>query len=315
MMAMEHAGATGLQLSKVGLGCNNFGMKIDESAAREVVSAALDAGITHFDTADMYGRGASEEILGKCLAGHVDDVVIATKFGNRMGKGPYATGASRKRIARSCEDSLRRLGVEAIDLYYVHTPDPLTPIAETVGALRDLITQGKVRYAAVSNFAAWQVADLAHVARELGAPPFAVNQIEWSLLSRDVERETVPVSERFGLGVVPYFPLASGMLTGKYQRGVAYPEGSRLAALPFFGAIGSDRNFDLVEALTGFAAARGRTLLELALSWLACQRSVSSVLVGATSAEQVQQNVAAAGWVLTADDLAAVDELMHPATS
>jgi aryl-alcohol dehydrogenase-like predicted oxidoreductase len=290
----------------VGLGCNNFGMKIDEHASRDVVHAALDAGITHFDTAEMYGGGRSEEFLGAALAGRRDDVVIATKFSPRSPDEAYQPGALRRRIHDACESSLRRLGTDRIDLYYQHYPDPEAPVDEALQALHDLVKDGKVLHLASSNVSAEQLETAAAVAEARAFPRFVATQIEWNLLARGVEAQVVPTARRINVGIVPYFPLASGMLTGKYRRGEEFPEGSRFAAMSYFASVANDDNFDRVEALTAFAEARGHSVLELAIAWLAAQAGVGSVLCGATTAEQVEANAAAAAWQLTASDLASI---------
>ncbi|WP_436772419.1 aldo/keto reductase [Yinghuangia sp. YIM S09857] len=306
-MRYTTVGTSGLKVSEVGLGCNNFGMRIDEPAAQKVVDAALDAGVTFFDTADMYGGGRSEEMLGRALGSRRDDVVVATKFG-APGKGPYGGGASRRHVMRACEASLRRLGTDHIDLYYLHFPDPDTPLDETLSALDDLVRQGKVRYIANSNLAGWQLVDADHIARNANGARFVATQLEWSLVNRDVERDTVPAARHLGLGVIPYFPLASGLLSGKYRRGEDFPEGSRLAAGPWFASVATDENFAIVERVTEYAEERGHTLLQLALSWLAAQPEVPSVLVGATTPEQVVAN-AAAFVELTAEEVAGISRL------
>ncbi len=311
-MDYRNLGTSGLKVSVAGLGCNNFGMRIDADLTKGVVKAALDAGITLFDTADIYGGGRSEEFLGAALAGHRSDVVLATKFGMPMGKEWFQQGGSRRRAIKACEDSLRRLNTDHIDLYQFHQPDPSTPIEETLGAMDDLVRQGKVRYLGSSNLAGWQVAEAEHVARTSGGLRFVSAQNEWSLLSRDVEREVIPACEHYGIGMLPYFPLASGLLTGKYRRGEDFPLGSRLAASPYFSAFATDEKFIQVERLTAVAEERGHTLLELAMSWMASQPSVPSVIAGATSAEQVTANVAALGWLMSADDLAAVETALAP---
>ncbi len=287
-------GCSDLVTSRLGLGCNNFGMKIAESVAREVVDAALECGITLFDTADVYGGGASEEILGRCLALHRSDVLIATKFGLPLSDRPGDGGASRRYVAAACEASLRRLDVDVIDLLLIHQPDPLTPIEETLEAVDMLIERGKIRYFGVSNFAGWQLADAVHVSAGRRVRPVAV-QCEWSLLARQVEAELVPAAVHFGVGIVPYFPLASGLLTGKYRNGNT-PPGSRLAELPFFRDVLTPNNLETAARLERWAAERGGSLLDLALSWVVTRPGVSSVLVGATTAEQIRQNVAAAAW-------------------
>lgn len=285
-----NVGTSGLKVSEAGLGCNNFGTRIDEPAAREVVAAALDAGVTLFDTAEMYGDGVSEQMLGRALVGRRDDAVIATKFGmSGDGKGSGA----RRYIVRACEASLKRLGTDHIDLYYLHFPDPDTPIDETLAALDDLVRGGKVRYIANSNMAGWQLVDADHIARASGGARFVATQLEWSLLARGAEREAIPAAHHIGLGVIPYFPLKSGLLSGKYRRGEDFPEGSRLTTAARFAQLASDANFAVVERLSEYAESTGRTILQLALSWLAAQPEVSSVLVGASTPEQVVANARA----------------------
>jgi aryl-alcohol dehydrogenase-like predicted oxidoreductase len=310
-METRQLGQTGLVVSAVGLGCNNFGSRIDARAAAAVVHECLETGITFFDTAESYGRGASEEQLGAALGSRRDEAVIATKFGMR-GSPSGAQPGSRHNVLRACEDSLRRLGTDYLDLYYLHRPDPATPIAETLDALHDLVHQGKVRYIASSNFAGWQVVEAHHLAAERGFERFAACQVEWSLLARDVERELVPACRHVGIGVIPFFPLASGLLTGKYRRGEPFPEGTRFATTPSLASVATDENFDRVERLAAVAEACGHTLLELALGWVLSHDVVPSVLVGATSPEQVAANAAASTWRLDADELAAVDEALSP---
>jgi aryl-alcohol dehydrogenase-like predicted oxidoreductase len=303
----RNVGGSGLRVSLAGLGCNNFGMRIDAAATDAVVHAALDLGVTLFDTADIYGgRGRSEELLGKALGSRRDEVVLATKFGNPMGDGPDERGASRRYVCQAVEASLRRLGTDHIDLYQQHVPDPDTPIDETLAALDDLVQSGKVRYVGSSNFAGWQVAEADAVARSAGGSRFVSAQNEWSLLRRGVEREVVPSCAHFGVSLLPYFPLASGMLTGKYRRGEPPAEGTRLAAWGGGAGWTTDANFDKVEALEDVARQRDHGVGELALAWLAAQPTVCSVIAGATSPEQVAANVAALDWTLDADDLSAV---------
>jgi aryl-alcohol dehydrogenase-like predicted oxidoreductase len=299
-------GPDGPALSVVGLGCNNFGMRIDADAATAVVHAALDAGITHFDTAEMYGGGKSEEFLAAALGSRRDDVVIATKFLPRPGDQPYAPGVLATRIREGCEISLRRLGTDRIDLYYQHYPDAEVPIDEVLEALDELVRAGKVRHLASSNHPAALIESADTVAGARGWARFVGTQIEWNLLERTVEAEIIPAARRHEMGIVPYFPLASGMLTGKYRRGEDFPEGSRFAAISYFAGVATDENFDRVEALTAFAEARGHSLLELAIAWLAAQDGVTSVITGATTPDQVRANAAAADWVLSAEDLAAI---------
>jgi len=288
-------------VSVVGLGCNNFGMRVDEPSTAKVVGTALDLGITHFDTAEMYGGGKSEEFLGLALGARRDEVVIASKFLPRPNDQPYTPGILRTRILEGCDISLRRLGTDHIDLYYQHYPDAAAPIEELVEAFDTLRQAGKIRYAASSNVTAAQIdeADAAGVG-------FSATQIEWNLLNRGVEASVVPAALGHGMGIVPYFPLASGMLTGKYRRGEAFPEGTRLASNAYFASVASDENFTYVEQLQAWAEARGHTLLELAVAWLAAQRGVASVIAGATKPEQVEANAAAAAWSLTPAELAAV---------
>ncbi len=307
-MEYRNLGSSGTKVSVVGIGCNNFGSKNDASETQLIVDAAVDAGINLFDTADVYGSaGKSEEFLGKALAGKRQDVVVATKFGAPMGEGQHLHGASRNYIFRAVDASLKRLDTDYIDLYQLHIPDGSTPMEETLGALDDLVTQGKVRYIGSSNFAGWQIADAEWIARSGNMNRFVTAQNQYSLLDRRIEREVVPACNKFGLGVLPYFPLASGLLTGKYQRGVEAPSDSRLAAWGERGADQlSDANFDVVDRLSRFAQEQGHTLLELAMSWLVCLPYISSVIAGATTAEQVAANANAAGWKLSADEMAEV---------
>jgi aryl-alcohol dehydrogenase-like predicted oxidoreductase len=305
-MRYRSLGQSGLVVSVVGLGCNNFGGRLDLAASREVISAAIDAGITMLDTAESYGgQGRSEDILGAVLEGRRDQVVLATKFGHShsdLGYGP-AAGAKggRAYIRRAVEHSLRRLRTDYIDLYQMHTPDPQTPIGETIAALSELVAEGKVRYLGHSNFSGWQLAEAAGVAAAQGDVPFISAQNHWSLLERAAEAEVVPAAIHFGLGVLPYYPLANGLLTGKVRRGQAPPEGSRLASRA--GYI-TDAKLDRVEALTEWAGQRELSLLEVAVGALAAQPGCSSVIAGATSAEQVKANVAAGEWIPSAAELA-----------
>jgi aryl-alcohol dehydrogenase-like predicted oxidoreductase len=315
-MRYRSLGDSGLMVSVAGLGCNNFGRRVDLAGTRAVVDAAMDAGITMLDTADTYGDGgASEELLGEVLAGRREQVVLATKFGHQgydMGYGP-AAGAKggRAYIRRAIEASLRRLRTDYIDLYQLHTPDPVTPVAETLAALTELVTEGKVRYLGNSNFTGWQIADAAHVARAAGTAPFVSAQNHWSLLEREVEAEVLPAARHFGLGVLPYFPLANGLLTGKVRRGQAPPAGSRLASRPGYV---TERKLVRVEALIAWAAERGRTVLEVAVGALAARDGCACVIAGATTPEQVKANAAAAEWVPSAGELADVDRIVPPPT-
>ena len=308
-METRTLGKQGPALSVVGLGCNNFGMAIGAEAAAAVVHAALDEGITHFDTAEMYGDGQSEEMLGAALGRRRDEVVIATKFMPRPAGQPYTPGALAARIRDGAEISLRRLGTDRIDLYYQHVPDPEAPVEEALEALDGLVTAGKVVHIANSNFSGDQIAAAASASEARGWSPFWGAQIHWNLLNRDVEASVVPAAEAAGLGVVPYFPLASGLLTGKYRRGEPFPDGSRLARNDRFIAAASDENFDRIEAYEAFARARGHTVTELAIVWLLAQPVVTSVIAGATHPEQVKANAAAARWTLTAAEAADVAAL------
>ncbi|HTX62122.1 MAG TPA: aldo/keto reductase [Acidimicrobiales bacterium] len=307
-MELRTVGRSGLQVSVLGLGCNNFGPHIDEDAARAVVWASVDAGVTFFDTSDSYGGGRSEEYLGRALAGHRDEVVVATKFASRVGDGPYDAGASRKHCIAACEASLRRLGTDYIDLYYQHFPDPKTPVEETLETLDTLVRAGKVRYVANSNFAGWQVVEAEYVARVRGTTRFIANQYRWSLLERGIEIGVVPACAAYDVAVVPFFPLASGLLTGKYERGKPPPEGTRLASSPRFQQAATDAAFDTLDRLSVIGEKAGRSLLELAIGWLAAQPVVPSVLVGATKPEQAVANAAAAQVTLSAEEVAAVSE-------
>ena len=310
-MEMRHLGNSGLEVSVIGLGCNNFGRRLDEKQTATVVSAAVDAGITLFDTADLYGEdGSSETYLGKALKGHRNQVVIATKFGGPMGKLPMQKGGSRQHIFQAVEDSLRRLNTDYIDLYQVHFPDLDTPLEETMRALDDLVTQGKVRYLGHSNFTGWMIAHAHHIAARDALTPFISAQNHYHLLNREVEPDVQPACTKFGLGILPYFPLASGLLTGKYRKGQVHPEGTRLSSGPMAERILTDINIDKAELLFEWAEARGHNLLELAFSWLAQQPAVSSVIAGATNIDQISANVNAANWVLTPEELKEIEKLL-----
>ncbi|MED5517430.1 MAG: aldo/keto reductase [Pseudomonadota bacterium] len=310
-MDYRRLGHSGLWVSAVGIGCNNFGAKCDEAATRAVVHACLDAGITLFDTADMYGnRGGSETLLGRILGHHRKDIVLASKFGLPMGEGPYLDGAGRHYIMRAVEDSLRRLRTDHLDLYQVHRPDPATPIEETLRALDDLVRDGKVRYVGCSNFAGWQLAEAEWAARAGGTVRFISAQNEYSLVDRRIEGDLVPAANAYGVGILPYFPLANGLLTGKYQRNHAMPDGARMTERPTRAEeVLTDRNWTIAEKVADYAAARGHSLLEAAIGWLASQDHVPSVIAGATTAELVAQNAAAADWRMTAEEIADINAL------
>ena len=313
-MRYRSLGESGLQVSVVGLGCNNFGSRLDVDGTRTVVDAAIDAGITLFDTSDTYGPGGgSERALGEVLAGRRDQVVLATKFGNQnndMGYGP-AAGAKggRAYIRRAVTESLRRLRTDHIDLYQLHTPDPVTPVEETIAALHELVAEGKVRYLGHSNFSGWQLADAAHLAAHNSRTPFVSAQNHWSLLERNAEADVVPAARHFGLGVLPYFPLANGLLTGKVRQGQAIPGGTRLAGRESYV---TSEKLAKVEALITWAQAHGVTILDVAIAALAAQPGCSSVIAGATTSEQVKANAATAEWIPSAEELAEIDRIVPP---
>ncbi|MGY3517119.1 aldo/keto reductase [Micromonospora sp. PTRAS2] len=314
-MTYRRLGDSGLVVSVVGIGCNNFGRKLDLDGTRAVVDAALDAGITLFDTADIYGepQGASEELLGQALKGRRDEVVLATKFGMDMhgaNGADFGARGSRRYIARAVEASLRRLGTDHIDLYQMHEPDPGTPVDETLAALDDLVRAGKVRYLGNSNFAGWQIADADWVASSNGHTRFVSAQNHYSLLERGVEAEVIPACERFGLGMLPFFPLANGLLTGKYQRGEAAPAGSRLSGGGRYAERLAAARWDTIEAIGAYAAERGLTMLQVAIGGLAARPAVTSVIAGATTPEQVRANAGAGVWQPDDDDLAALDAIL-----
>jgi aryl-alcohol dehydrogenase-like predicted oxidoreductase len=310
-MLTRNLGRSGLRVSLVGLGCNNFGGRIDDEAARKVVDAAIEHGITLFDTADVYGnRGGSETVLGQLLGPRRKDIVLATKFGMDMNDAGTMKGGSRRYIMNAVEASLKRLKTDWIDLYQIHRFDPLSPIEETLRTLEDLIRQGKVRYIGCSNFASWQMADAQWTARDLGVAALASCQDEYSLLARGAERELIPAARHYGMGLLPYFPLANGLLTGKYKRNAPLPEGARMTReTQRAGEVLTDINWEKTEKLTAFCEERGKTLVELAFSWLAAQPVVSSVIAGATKPEQVAANVKAAEWALTGEELAQIDAI------
>jgi aryl-alcohol dehydrogenase-like predicted oxidoreductase len=310
-MTYRHLGHSGLMVSTVGLGCNNFGMRIDAAETERVVGAALEHGITMFDTSDSYGD--SEIFLGRALGSRRHEIVLATKFGSdlRGANGPdWGARGSRRYIRKAVERSLSRLGTDYIDLYQIHMPDPSTPIEETLSALSDLVHEGKVRYIGNSNFAGWQIADADWIARTTGSVRFISAQNHYNLIERDAEDDVLPACERFGLGQLPYFPLASGLLTGKYQRGVAAPADGRIAAWHMDSML-SDANFDKIDALSAFAGERGLSLLQVALGGLASRPTVASVIAGATSTEQIIANVEAGLWSPSADDLSAIETALR----
>ena len=309
-MQLRTVGKSGLQVSLVGLGCNNFGGRTDLEASRKVIHKALDLGITLFDTADVYGgRGGSETILGQVLGDRRKDIILASKFGMAMDEAGALKGAARRYILSAAEASLQRLKTDWIDLYQLHQPDPLTPIEETLRTLDDLVRQGKVRYIGCSNLPAWQVVEAQWTAKHLGLSAFISCQDEYSLLVRDPERELLPAMEAYGLGLFPYFPLACGLLTGKYRRN-QMPEGARLTHWKMLAdRFLTDANWKKVEQLEDFCKKRQCALLEVAFAWLAARPTVSSIIAGATRPEQVEQNVKAVDRVLTSDDLSEIARL------
>ncbi|TDD67222.1 aldo/keto reductase [Jiangella aurantiaca] len=310
-MRYRQLGESGLTVSVVGIGCNAFGRRIDEAAATAIVHAGLDQGVTLFDTSDTYGLGESERMLGTALAGRRDDVVIATKFGGDMqglNGADWGVRGSRRYIRRAAEASLRRLDTDWIDLYQLHFPDSVTPLQETLAALDELVAEGKVRYVGSSNLDGWQVTEAAWIASTEGLTPFVSAQNQYSLYDRSAEAELIPAAEHAGIGILPYGPLAYGLLTGKYRRGQPAPEGSRLSG-PAQAQRLAEADFDRIEALERFAAERGIGILDVAIGGLAAQPAVGSVIAGAVSAEQVAANVAAGSWEPGPQDLAALDEI------
>jgi aryl-alcohol dehydrogenase-like predicted oxidoreductase len=307
-MRYQPLGNSGLLVSVVGLGCNNFGGRLDLAGTKAVIDAAIEEGITLLDTADIYGnRGGSETLMGEALKGKRDKIVLATKWGSDMGYGPVAGArGGRHYIRYAVEQSLTRLQTDHIDLYQLHTPDRVTPIEETLSVLTDLVNEGKVRYIGTSNFAGWEIARAAHVAKENGFVPFISAQNHYSLLERDLEADVIPACEAYGQGMLPYFPLANGLLTGKVRRDTGAPSDSRLNGRDNYL---TDDKFDRVEALEKWGAEHGRTLLEIAIGALAAQPTVGSVIAGATKPEQVRANAAAGEWQPTADELADIDRL------
>ncbi|MAI15289.1 MAG: aldo/keto reductase [Rhodospirillaceae bacterium] len=310
-MEYRNLGSSGLRVSLVGLGCNNFGMRSDLEQTRAVVDRAFDLGITLFDTADMYGgRGGSETQLGKILGHRRKDIVLASKFGMAMSDDGTKIGASRRYIISAVEDSLKRLKTDWIDLYQLHQPDPLTPLDETMQALDDLVAQGKIRYIGCSNLPSWQVVESQWISKSMGLNRFISCQDEYNILNRNVEAELIPAMQKYGCGLLPYFPLASGLLTGKYKR-TEMPEGARLTDMPTFAnrIYLTDENFDIVDNLNKFAHKTGHSILELAFGWMASRPTTASIIAGATKPEQIDANVAAVNWVLSQSEIDEVDKI------
>ena len=307
-MQYRQLGKSGLQVSAVGLGANNFGGRVDAARSTVVIHAALDAGVNLIDTSNSYGAGLSEQYIGDALKGRREQAVIATKVSSRVADGPNNSGNSRKHVFDQVDISLRKLQTDYIDLYQIHWWDPSTPVDETLRALDDLVGAGKVRYAGCSNFAAWQVCESDWTARTLGINRFVSVQPRYSMLYREPEAELIPMCETYGIGMLPYYPLENGFLTGKYRRDTPAPEGTRLAAND--RGVFTERNFGILEKLEDFCAERGHTILELAFAWLLASPVVSSVIAGATRPEQVESNAASASWGLTTEDYATVNSIL-----
>ena len=305
-------GNTGAKVSVIGLGANNFGGRNDEVSSFRVMDQALDLGVNFIDTADYYNFGKSEEVIGKWLKGRRNSVILATKFEMALDDSPHNHGASRYHMFNAVDDSLRRLDIDHIDLYQVHWPDPNTPIEETIRGLDDLVKQGKIRYFGTSNFSGLQLSEAVWHSRYYNLNRPVSEQCYYNLLHRNVELEVVPYCSANGLSIIPYFPLESGLLTGKYRRNAPIPEGTRMAAGEFYQRSMTDENFDKVEKLSAFANERDHTVGELAIAWLLAQPAVCSVIAGASKPEQVIQNVAASDWTLTPEDLQAIDEILPP---
>jgi len=303
-------GSSGLKVSVIGLGGNTFGRYADEARTAEIVQAALDSGINFIDTADIYGNGVSETLLGKAIANHRDELLIATKVGMKMGDGPNQRGSSRKRVIEGCEASLRRLNIDAIDLYQIHEFDENTPLEETLDALTDLVRAGKVRYIGCSNYDAWRLVHSLWVSDRGNFAHYVSVQPEYNMIERDIERELVPACLEFGVGIIPYFPLAAGVLTGKYKPGEPAPEGTRGFNNPRFEPRLKREILEAVQRLDNWSQERGHSVSELALAWLAAQPGVSTIIAGTTRPEQVKANAQAADWQLSADDLRAIDDIL-----
>lgn len=312
-MEYRRLGGSGLKVSAVGLGTNQFGGKVDAAGVLQILERALDLGINFIDTADIYARGRSEETLGEALRGRWDEVVLATKVGKPMGEGPNDRGASRYRILGGVEASLRRLGTDHIDLYQLHEWDPDTPVEETMRALEDLVRSGKVRYMGASNFVVWQLAQANALAEARGWTAFVSIQPEYHLLARGIEAELLPFARDQGVGVIPYFPLAGGLLTSKYRRGQPPPPGSRAETSRYVQQYLRDEVFDVLEALEAFARERERGLNELAIAWLLAQPAVATVIAGATRPEHVEANACAGDWRLTPEEEAEVRRIVEGA--
>jgi aryl-alcohol dehydrogenase-like predicted oxidoreductase len=311
-MEYRNLGRAGVKVSAIGVGCNQFGAKVDKDGTKAIVHRALDEGINLFDTANVYGSpdGRSEEFLGAALQGHRENIVLATKGRFKMGEGPNEVGASRLHILSAVEASLKRLGTDHVDLYQIHAWDETTPIEETMRVLDDLVHSGKVRYIGTSQFSAWQLCRSNDVAEMMGWESFATIQAHYNLLERDAERELIPYCEYSGVGVLPYFPLAGGILTGKYTRGEPPPAGSRGEFSPYVKNRLTDKTFDKLDKLRSFAESRGHTLHELAIAWLLSRKTTPSVMAGATNPDQVTANVATLSWRLSVEELTEIKEIL-----
>jgi len=308
MMEYRKLGSSGLEVSAIGLGTNNFGRRVDAAGTARVLAEALDKGVTFIDTANIYSGGQSEDFIGQAIQGKRDQYIIATKAAMKIDNGPNGIGASRHHLFREVEKSLTRLRTDYIDLYQIHRADPSTPIEETLHALNQLVAQGKVRYIGCSNYASWQLCEAIWTSRERNLVSFSTVQPQYSMLDRRVESELVPFCQTYGIGILPYFPLSNGFLTGKYHRGQDAPGGTRLAEND--RGMLSDANFDILEALESFAQARDHTILDLAFAWLLANPAVTSVIAGATKPEQVAANAATVGWKLSPQDLVEIDTIL-----
>lgn len=307
-MEYRNLGNSGLQVSAIGLGTNNFGTRIDAKGTELIMNHALDMGINMIDTSNSYGKGQSEEYIGRALKGKRQQALIATKVSSRMGEGPNMSGNSRQHIMAEVENSLRRLGTDYIDLYQIHWAVQGTPIEETLRALDDLVRQGKVRYIGCSNFAVWQVCEAAWTSKTLGLIPFVSMQPKYSMMDREIETEMLPFCTTYGIGILPYYPLANGFLTGKYRRGEGAPDGTRLAEND--RGMFTDANYDMLDKLETFSAARDHTVLDLAFAWLLANDTVSSVIAGATKIEQVISNAKTANWHLSPEEVDEVNSIL-----
>jgi aryl-alcohol dehydrogenase-like predicted oxidoreductase len=311
-MEYRNLGRSGLIVSALGLGCNNIGRQVDQDAADAIINKCVEMGITYFDGADVYGseRGRGEEVLGRAIRPHRRNVVLATKASGRMGEGPYWAGASRKYLMDALDASLRRLDTDYIDLYQIHFPDPSTPIEETLRALDDMVRSGKVRYIGCCNYSVGQLCEAVAAGEREHTVSFISAQNRYNMLQREIRADLLPACERLGLGILPFYPLVSGLLTGKYTRDHT-PEGTRLTSgIHFYDGVLASADYDLLDRLTQFAAERGHSLLELAIGWLASQPAVGSVMTGATKVEQIEANAKASDWRLTPDEMQAVDAIL-----